>query len=86
MLKLIHLLDSIVVVSNFWERERLIIELLCCHSEFGVDALLIKLFLDVLGIFPVFHLEVSGELTELIVQLVLGDLEWLGALFNIELH
>ena len=84
MLKLIHLLNGVVVVSDLGERERLIIELLGGDSVLWVDSFLAKLFLDVHGVVPGLHLEVSGELTELVVHLVFGDLKWLWAL--VELH
>jgi len=85
MLKLIHLLDGVVVVSDLGEGEGLIVELLGGDSKLGVNALLLtKLFLDVHGVVPGFHLEVSGELTELVVHLVFSDLKWFWAL--VKLH
>ena len=86
VLKLVHLLDGIVVVSNLWEREGLVVELLGGDGEFWGSTGLLKFFLDFHGVFPVLHVEVSGELTELIVEFILGVLEWLWALRRLKLH
>ena len=88
VLKLVHLLDGIVVVSDLWEREGLVVELFGGDGEFWVNSSLLEFLLDFHGVFPVLHVEVSGELTELIVELILGVLEWLWAVlsFRLELH
>merc|ERR1711990_1000841 len=84
VLKLVHLLHGIVVVSHLGEREGLVIKLLSGHSKLGELTLFTEFILDVHGILPVLHLEVSGELSELIVQFLLRDFQWLWAF--IELH
>ncbi len=83
-LEVIHVLNGVVVVSHFWERERLVVELLGGHGELDVDSALSELRLDVLGVLPVLDVEVSAELTKLVVQVVLTDLERRRAV--LELH
>ena len=85
-LEVIHVLDGEVVVADLREGEGLVVQLLGGDGPLGVLATLGHLAEDVLGVVPVHLLEVAGELTELVVEVVLGDLEGLGAGLGIELH
>jgi hypothetical protein len=88
MLKLVHLLHGVIVVADLWEREGFVIELLGGDGELGEDSLLLKLFLDEHSVVPVFHLEVSGELTKLVMHLILSELKrrWAILSSRVELH
>ena len=86
VLKLVHLLDGVIVVADLWEREGFVIELLGGHGELGEDSLLGKLFLDGLSIVPVFHLEVSGEFTKLVMHLIFSELKRSWAVLSLKLH
>jgi len=85
-LEVVHVLDGEVVVADLGEREGLVVQLLGGDCELGVLATLTQLGEDVLGVVPVIHLEVAGELTELVVQVVLSDLKGRRAGLGIELH
>ena len=74
-LQVVHLLDGIVVVSDLGERERLVIELLGSDSKLRVGTSLSQFTLDMHGVLPVLDVEVSGELAELIVKVILRDLK-----------
>ena len=76
VLELVHLLDGVVVVSNFWERERVIVKFFGGNSEFWGSTLTGKTCLDLHGVVPVLLIEVSGEFTELVVKLIFGDGKW----------
>jgi hypothetical protein len=76
VLKLVHVLNGIVVVSNLWEREGLVIELLGGNSELWSLSGLGESGGDLHGVVPGGHLEVSREVSELVLELLLGDLEW----------
>ena len=89
VLKLVHVLNGIVVVSNLWEREGLVVELLGGDSESWGLSGLGKTGGDLHSVVPGGLLEVSGELSKLESELLLGDLEWWWAIGwggNLEVH
>lgn len=86
VLEFVHVLNGIVVVSNFWEREGLVVELLGGDSESWGLSSLGESGGDLHSVVPGGHLEVSGELTELVLELLLGDLEWWWAVSGLEVH
>ena len=58
----------------------MIIELLGGNSESWINSFLAQFVLDLHSVVPKFHIEVSRELTELVVKLFLADLKWFWAL------
>ena len=83
VLKLVHLLDGIVVVSNFWEREGVIVKFFGGDGEFWGGSGFSEFTFDLHGVVPVLHVEVSRELSELIVKLIFGDGKWWWACWDV---
>ena len=88
VLEFVHVLNGIVVVSNLWEREGLVVELLGGNSESWSLTSLGESGSDLHSVVPGGHLEVSGELSELEGKFLLGDLKWWWAWFGrgLEVH
>ena len=86
MLKFIHILDGVVVVSYFWERERFVIELFSCYGPLWFLSLFLETFFDFHGVLPVLHFEVSGEFSKLIMKTVFTDFKRRWAILFLQLH
>ena len=78
VLQEVHVLLHEVVSSHSWEREASVIKFPCVNGDLWVLSLLLELLVDLHGLFVMLPVEVSGEVVELDVQLLLGNIDgWL---------